>query len=155
MNLTDQLFKKVENLAAGVRNDFRKKGIVLPITDNRGIVHLDNFSIIKTKNGSYSILNSIGDPVVENINLPQTAILVANKLALGKYVDDKLISLDKKYGYNIFEHAQFDKVAKAMQKKQDWDRMDTLIIKSNDAKLKAESARKSIIMSFEKLRLLR
>lgn len=155
MKLSKQLHKKVEDLANSVRNDFRSRGIVIPMKEDNGIINLDGFFVVRNKNGFYSILNKVKTAIVENINLPQTAVLVANKLALGRSVDDRLIAQDTQYGYNAFEEEQCKRIASKMAKQNDWERFDSLVVKQGIAHLKAEYAKKNIISSFEKLRQLR
>ena len=55
------------------------------------------------KTGFYSILNYCNDVVVDYINLPQSAALLANRLALGKYMDDNILIADRSYGHALFE----------------------------------------------------
>ena len=155
MRNNNQLFKKVEQLAEGVKKDFRSKGLVIPTLEDDGSVRFDDYSVTRNKQGFYVILNIARVPVVENINLPQTAIILGNNLAMGKFVDDKIVNYDKQYGFNSFEEEQYTKVAQSMAKKQDWNRVDTLIIKKNIAHLRAENAKNHILTSFEKFRRLR
>lgn len=155
MKNNNQLFKKVEQLAEGVKKDFRSKGLVIPTLEDDGSVRFDDYFVARNKQGFYVILNLGRVPVVEYINLPQTAIIVANNLALGRFVDDRIINYDKQYGFNLFEEEQYTKVAQSLAKKQDWDRVDTLIIKKNIAHVRAETAKRCILSSFEKFRRLR
>ena len=155
MRNNNQLFKKVEQLAEGVKKDFRNKGLVIPTMEDNGSVRFDNYTVFKNKQGFYVILNIARVPVVENINLPQTAIILANNLALGKFVDDKIVNFDKQYGFNLFEEEQYSRVAHSLAKRHEWERVDTLIIKKNIAHTKAEMAKGQILSSFEKFRRLR
>jgi hypothetical protein len=155
MRTNNQLFKKVEQLAEGVKKDFRSKGLVIPVLEDDGSVRFDDYTVTRNKQGFYVILNLVRTPIVENINLPQTAIILANNLAIGKMVDDKILDHDKQYGFSLFEEEQYTRIAQSSAKKQDWERVDTLIIKKNIAHIRAESAKKNILSSFEKFRRLR
>lgn len=155
MKLTNNLFKKVEQLAEDVKKDFRIKGIAIPVKDKDGSVRFNNYTVIKNKQGFYSILNSSKITVVEYINLAQTAIMIANNLAIGKFFDDVIIHNDQQYGFNTFEEEQYNRIVQSSIKKKDWDRVDTMIIKRNIAHTKAELAKNSILSSFEKFRRLR
>ena len=155
MKINNQLFKKVEQLAEGVKKDFQSKGLVIPIKEKDGSVKFNNYTIVRDRSGFYSIISASNITIVSNINLPQSAIILANALALGRGTDDKIINHDKQYGFNSFEEEQCKKVAAAMAKKKEWDRMDTLIIKQNIAHQRAEYAKDTVLKSFEKFRRLR
>lgn len=155
MPLTNQLYKKVEELAINARKEFQSKGIVIPTKEKNGSIKFNNYTVIKSKNGFYTILNYENSPVVEQINLPQTAILLANNLALGKWVDNKILDNDKQYGYSSFEEQQCKRVAKIMIERQDWIRFDAALAKESIARIKAEKSKHAILISFEKLRRLR
>lgn len=150
MRISDQLFKKVKDLAATTKSDLKSKGIVIP-TENNGSVKFNNFEVIKTPEGFYAILNQQQEIVVDKINLPHTAIVVANKLALGLWVDSKILSYDTEYGYNVFEEEQFTRLSYVLATRKDWVRVDAVSAKSSVAHQKAHAAKKLILRSFEKL----
>lgn len=155
MKINNQLFKKVEKLAEGVKQDFKSKGLAIPTKDDDGSVKFNEYTVIKNKQGFYVVLNALKDPVFEHINLVQTAIIIANNLAIKRFADDSIISYDQQYGYNTFEEEQYKRVAQSSAKKKDWDRVDTMMIKQHIAHLKAEAAKNHILSSFEKFRRLR
>jgi hypothetical protein len=155
MKLNNNLFKKVEQLAEGVKKDFRTKGLAIPVKEIDGSVRFNDYTVIKNKQGLYSILNTFNDPIFDNINLAQTAIILANNLAIGKHSDDSVLFNDQQYGYNLFEEEQYKKIVQSSIKKKDWERVDTLIIKQNIAHIKAEVAKSSVLSSFQKFRRLR
>jgi len=150
--MQDTVYKKVERLAKVVQNDLRKKGLVIPVDNPDGSVSVDNYTIIRDRSGFYSILNRSGDTVVDKINLPQTAALLANNLALGRFVDDKLLKHDRQYGYSLFEEQMAKKI---ITNHKDWDKVDVMQTKIEIAQHKKMSAKRTIMFSFEKLRSLR
>lgn len=154
MKIPDQLHKQVADLAAGAQKDFKSKGLIIPIKERNGVIKFDTYSIIK-KSGFYCITNISNLLVVDRINLAQTAILLANRLALGKWVDDELLEHDRQYGYNLFEEDQYSNIAVVACKKKEWDRVDLLVLKKEIAHTKSESAKRAIMASFEKLRRIR
>jgi hypothetical protein len=154
MNSTDQLYSKVKEIAQGVTSDLKIKGLVVPTRLPSGAIKFGGYSIIK-KNGLYSITTNSDIKIIERINLPQTAILVANSLALGKWIDDKLINTDQQYGFCSFEEDQYKHISETAAKQKDWDKFDILAVKQSRAHIKAENAKKSIVISFEKLRRIR
>lgn len=154
MKLSTQLYKKVAHLASDVKENFRSKGLIIPIQETNGIIKFDNYSVIRY-NGCYFIKNASDIAMVEHINLAQTAILLANSLALGRLTDDKLLAHDRQYGYNLFKEDQYKRIASNAAKKKDWEKFDLLTDKQNIAHLKAEAAKTTIMNSFEKLRRIR
>mgnify|MGYP003339594306 FL=1 len=96
-NLSIELYNKIQKLSEDVRLDLERKGVVVPVKNKDGTISVGYYKIVKNDNG-YSILNHAGLPEVDGINLPQTAVLIANSLALGKYRDNKLIDFDRRYG---------------------------------------------------------
>ena len=154
MKIPDQLHKQVADLAAGAQKDFRSKGLIIPIKERNGVIRFDTYSIIK-KSGFYCITNGSNISVVDHINLAQTAILLANRLALGRWLDDELLEHDRQYGYNTFEEDQYSNISAIACKKKDWDRVDLLALKKEIAHVKSEAAKRNIMASFEKLRRIR
>lgn len=151
---TDLLYKKVSELTAGIKQEFRAKGIVLPTRNSRGI-RLDNYTVIKNIDEYYSILNSVDLVIYDNINLSYTAIVMANSLALGQLADPNLIEYDRQYGYQTFEEDNYRRMVAVHNKKKDWDRAETALLKQKIAHERAMIAKKYIVASFEKLRRLR
>lgn len=152
---TDQLYFKVEKLATGIREELRKKGFVVPTDNGDGTVSVDNYTIVKEKTGFYVIKDRDNDIVVAHINLPQTAALLANGLALGKWIDDTMLHVDRQYGYNLFEELQSKRIIERSNKRKDYDRLDLMCVKMADAVERKNNAMKTIVNSFEKLRRLR
>jgi|CryBogDrversion2_5_1035270.scaffolds.fasta_scaffold20749_2 hypothetical protein len=104
MKLTkNQLFHKVEDIAKQVKEDLRKKGYVVPVKERDGAVNLDGVRVRKIKDTFYSIYDRHNRVVVENLNSLQTAIVLANRLALNKTLDDMLIEADRQFGFQSFK----------------------------------------------------
>jgi hypothetical protein len=155
MQITDELYRKVQALAIEVKEDFRAKGIVLPTKGVNGIVKLGNYTVARTDKGFYSVLDARSNLVYSQINLPQTALLLANSLALGKWVDSKLLEHDKQYGFSSFETDNYNRLSKTFLQKEDWTRYDALLIKQEAAQERAEESKNFVLRLFEKLRRLR
>ena len=79
--IPNDLYKKIVQVSTQVKMELRRKGIVVPVENKDGTVTVGNFLIVKNSNGFYSILDKNDDVVVDQINLPQTAVVVANNLA--------------------------------------------------------------------------
>jgi hypothetical protein len=152
MSLTsDQLLKKFKTVADSVKQDLRKKGVIVPTKNKDGLVKFDNVVIKKMPTGFYSIETMTGDVILDKINLPQSAVLLANGLALKKMVDDYFFNLDKEYGFRKFEVDLFQLRARQSLKKNNIDRADFLYTRLKISEDKAKSAKASIVNSFEKL----
>jgi hypothetical protein len=152
---TDRVYAKLNTVAQTVKADLKRKGIAIPIKNSNGTVSLENYTISKQVSGFYSILDRHGDIVIDQINLPQSAALMANSLALGRWIDNAIRSLDTEYGYRSFEYELFKKNANQSLKNKNIDRAEMLFTRCEIAKSRVELAKKQIIASFEKLRNLR
>ena len=143
---TEDLYRKITKLSESVKADLRRKGLVVPVKNKDGSITVGCYKIVKTDSG-YSVVDYTGEVVVDRINLPQTAIITANKMALGQYRDTTLILNDTKYGYAEFEEALYKR---AMTSKTIAN-FDIQISKYSNAQLKKETYKKAITNSFQKL----
>lgn len=148
-NLTDELLNKLIQLDREVKNRLRLKGLVVPIKNKNGSIKFDAFTVVKDRDGFYSVLDHANEPIVERINLPQTAVLTANNLALGRYKDSDLINSDRRYGYADFEEQLYKKAMAGVGKSL--DHFDLSLEKYNTAHLKKKMYRHEVMKSFEKL----
>lgn len=100
--IPERLYRQVVNLSNEVRNAFRKKGIAVPSKTKEGI-RLGRFTVVQENTGFYYIKDFKGEVWYKNINLQQSAILVANDLELGRFVKTEILKLDSQYGWASFE----------------------------------------------------
>jgi hypothetical protein len=148
---TEELFNKIVTISANVKEELYNADIVIPIKNNNGSLKIGSYTLLKTSTGFYAILDSVGVTIIDQINLPQTAAVVANKLALGKFIDRTIIKKDSDYGYALFEETLHRKAAERTHK-QDPDYSDLRMLKSAISKLKKDGFKRDILKSFEKLR---
>lgn len=148
-NLPSHLYHQIQQLSDEVCNDFKRKGIVPPIKNDDGSVTLGYYKIVKNDNG-YTIFDSNQQPVVENLNLPQSAVLLANNMALGKFKDKTVIENDKKYGYALFDEELHIKAANKKKNKK-IDHIDLMLTKAAIAKSKKEYYKRELVNRYEKL----
>lgn len=153
--MNKQVFKRVEKLAIEVKEDLRKKGLVVPRDNGDGTITVDRYTIVKDNTGFYSILDYHNEAIVEHINMAQSAAVIANSLALGRWIDQELLNQDREYGYKLFEEELTKKQAEKSLKNADTARAEVMYAKASVAKLKKLSARHYILNSFEKLRRTR
>jgi hypothetical protein len=146
--------ERVERIARKVKEDLRQSGFVIPVNNRDGSISVDNYKIVKDKSGFYSIRDRDNDIIVKQINLPQTAAVLANKLALGRGIDTEILVTDREYGYNLFEELLSKQISENSIIKKDYDRAEIMSTKLKIAAYKKTEAKKKIIYSFEKLRKL-
>ena len=148
--ISEDLYQKILNTNREVQTELRKKGLVVPVKLPGGYVKIGDFTIVKNKCGWYNIVDAWGEILVKQINLPQTAAVLANGLALGKMLDNDLLETDRRYGYASFEESIYDRAVKSSSKKT----VDCYHISSTKfsiARLKKEQYKSEIVKSFDKL----
>lgn len=150
MNQTDQLYKKITELATGVKKDLKLKGIIIPVKDKAGNIKFGSFTIVRRDDG-FSIIDDSNYALYTRISLPQAAILTANKLALGQRLDPEVLQNDQCYANNKFEEQQFNRIAESAAKATEWERYDTCTLRRGLAQEKAAAAKKVILAMFDKL----
>jgi len=137
-----ELVKQIE--AYGLRNklaelarreEARRPFRHLPKQFSKGIL-IGNIAIVPKKltgtRYAYVIADMLEGLIIhENINLKQTAILVAHHLADGKNVPTNLMELDTKFASQLFDIQNAKRMIKEAQKNKDeamediyWDRLD-------------------------------
>lgn len=151
MKTTKELYYKVQKLNQETKKNLFKKGIVVPIQKNDGSIKIGNYLIKKITQNFYNIYDIKHREIVEGINLPQTAILIANKLALGKWIDSDLLQIDKKYGHAAFDELVHTRSTLLNYKQKNYDKSDIMYIKSASAQQKKEYYKKIISINYQKL----
>jgi hypothetical protein len=146
----EELYKKFVEVSAEVREDFRCRGLVLPVSNKDGTISVGPYRIVKDRNDLYTIVDSKNRVEIDGINLPQTAIIMANDLALRKFLDRSIIKRDQEYGYALFKE-QLYRRALQRSKNQPIDRYDLMAAKNLINREKKERCRRDIEHSFEKL----
>jgi hypothetical protein len=152
---TQNTWTKLEHIAREVKADLRRRGIVIPVKETDGSIIVDRYRIVKEISGFYTVTDIKNKPVIQNINLPQTAALLANELALGKWINNEILTQDRNFGYLSFEETLTKLHAHRSLKKKDIDRAELLFTKGNIACEKSKKIKNEIMSRFEKLRRLR
>lgn len=145
-----QLFEKFEQLAQSVKRDFKTKGLIIPSRCRDGSIQVGSFFVVK-KDNFYVVNNSNGHTVIGPLNLAQTAILVANDLALERWADDKLLHNDRWYGYKFFTEQAALARAERARKDKDPDRAELSQYKALVAAEQKMVYKKDIDSRFNKL----
>ena len=148
-NIPNDLYKKVIRLSDDVKKNFRNKGVVVPVKNKNGNISVGNYTIVKQKD-FYVIKDKHNDIVIDMINLPQTAAVLANGLALGKFKDVSLIDSDRNYGYALFDEELHVRAVENSNKKS-LEYFDVMLTKATIARAKKERYKQDILKNFEKL----
>jgi hypothetical protein len=121
----------------------------LPKQFSKGIL-IGNIAIVPKKHTGTRYVYVIADMLEarilhEDINLKQTAILVAHYLADDKSVPTNLLDLDSKFSSQLFDIQNAKRMIREAQKGKDeqmedvyWDRMDTANRLADDCKAKIQ-----------------
>ena len=149
--LPNDVYEKIDQLSKSVKEKLRQRGIVVPLKSKDGSINVGHFSIKKKKDGFYCIVDFEKEILIDRINLPQTAAVLANQLALGKLTDDKLLAADVGYGYSLFDEELHTKLAEKSIQSNSIDRADVMYTKSAIARHKKEEYKRIIIRGFDKL----
>ena len=147
----DNLYAKIEQISIDVRENLKRQGIVVPDKKNDGSIQVGKFFIKKDGLGFYSIVDYRNEAIFEKINLPQTAAVIANKLALGKWVDDDIINADTRYGHALFEETLHKQMAERSLKSKNLDKAEVMFTKYHISKYKREQYKSEVVKGFEKL----
>jgi hypothetical protein len=147
------ILEKVQVLADSVKEDLRKRGVIVPKKHKDGSIQFDRFLVVNKKTG-WHILDSRTETIVGPINAPQTAIVAANSLALGRTVDDKLLENDKWYGFKHFDEEVYTNSAKNSIKNKNWDKADWCFTRASIAKVQKEQYMSYIMSSFNRLKTI-
>lgn len=149
--LPNDLYSKIKQLNKDVKEKLKRQGVVVPVRDNDGSIRVGYYRIKKTDVGFYSIVDYGNELIVDRINLPQAAAVIANKLALGKYLDDKILEADRKYGHALFEETLQNHIATRSIKKSKLDQADLMFTKAKISRLKKEYYKNEVVKGFENL----
>lgn len=148
--IPNNLYKKLVAVSNEVKHALIKQGIAIPIENQDGSIKI-GYNTISRNDTFYVILDYSGSVLIDKINLPHTAILLANDLALGKLLDSHLLQIDQKYGYFAFEEKLHTHLAERIKLK-DPDRADVMIAKSRVESQKKDYYKRHIVNRYEKLR---
>ncbi len=101
-----ELLSRLQKLKEDVKNNLKQQGVVLPVKTAKGI-RLDNYEI-RLEKSRYRIFNKWNEIEVDNINYLQTAVIIANNLALKKQTLDVILSEDMRAGAAEFDLKVFE-----------------------------------------------
>ena len=141
------LKNKLEDLAR--KEEARRPFRHLPKQFSKGIL-IGNIAIVPKKHTGTRYVYVIADMMEarvlhEDINLKQTAILVAHYLADGKNLPSNILDLDTKHASQLFDIQNAKRMIKEAQREKDelmedvyWDRLDVANRLADDCKSKIQ-----------------
>lgn len=148
-----QIFSKVQQVANSVKQNLRDKGYIIPVKEKDGSINFEGIHVRKIKNTFYSVYDKTEHPIIENLNLLETAVVLANNAALGRFLDMKIVEADKQYGYHSFKLDVFTARFNNAEKMTDtWVYYET---RRNKASENTQKYKQIVYNSFNKLRNLR
>lgn len=147
--ISEHLYKKLKQVSLEVKTELSQKGLAIPVKNEDGSISIGNYTVKKINN-YYQISDFKQETVVDRINLPQSAIILANGLALGRYLDRDLLTKDQRYGYAAFEEELHKRYA-IKNIKKNIDKADVAFTKSFLHKSKKDRYKTDILKTFEKL----
>lgn len=149
--MNNQIYEDIVKLTKNTRDSFKNRGIAIPTSDEQGNVKIGKFLIKRSNSGQFQIIDHLGQTFYKNINLPQTAILVANCLATEQRVDDRVLRHDQKYGTKMFDDLNYTRLSKIYLKQRKFSQSLNMSIQSDYAADQANRARDAVIKTYEKL----
>ena len=150
--IPNDLYEKIERVSDKIRADFHQRGIVIPVKNIDGSINIGRFRVVNQHTGFYAVYNNKDEIVVDSINLPQTAALIANDLALGRILDTRMVAQDREYGYALFKETLYNRRIK--DTKINFESFELAKMKESIAKNRKEIFHRGIVQRFEKLRKL-
>lgn len=145
------ILQELNSIKIIVEKELKKKGYVPAKRKEDGTIRIGNFSIIKEQDGSYAVLDSNNNIIACRINLPHSAAIFANNLALGRWTDREILDIDRRYGHYSFDE-QLSKFhfSKNFHSKN-YDKAEIMNEKYRTARLKKNFYKNKILTGFDKL----
>jgi hypothetical protein len=148
--ISEHLYKKLQQVTFEVKKTLGQRGVAIPVKNRDGSILIGSYTVKKINN-YYQIRDYSQEVVVDQINLPHSAIVLANGLALGKYLDTDLLNKDRYYGYAAFEEDYHKKIA-VKNLNKNLDRAELAFTISAVKKNKKDIYKSDILRTFDKLK---
>jgi hypothetical protein len=148
---TAEIYSKIQELNRDFKEELKRQGVVIPLRKKNGSIQIGSYFIKKGNDGFYSVLDFRNEAIIGRINLPQTAAVLANKLALGRLIDDDILQADIRYGHALFEELLHRRLAENSLKSSNYDKAEVMYTKLAISKHRKEQFKREIDKGFEKL----
>lgn len=145
------ILRELSSIKKTIEKDLRKKGLVPAKKTIDGNIRIGSFFIVKDHTGFYSVLDSNKNIIADSINLPHSAAIYANNLALGRWTNREILDLDRKYGHYTFDEQLCKKYYTDNFQNKRYDKAEILNEKYRIAKNKKNYYKSKILEGFNKL----
>jgi hypothetical protein len=149
--LSPNVLRELISLNQQVNKNLINKGYVPPKKTKDGHIKVGSFIIKKDARGFYDILDIDGFMMVSNLNLPQSAAILANKMALGIRTDNEIVILDAYYGHYSFDEQHCKHLYEKNCDRKNYAKADLFLEKLQNARLKKKYFYNRITEGFSKL----
>jgi len=149
--ISHSILQEIDSIKKNVEKELRKKGLVPAKKKSDGTITIGNFLVIKNNDGFYSVKDSNNTIFAERINLPHTAAIFANNLALGQRTNREILDIDRRYGHYAFDEQLCRHFYSKNFHSKNYDKAEILNEKYRAAKLKKNFYKSKILLGFDKL----
>lgn len=144
-----QVLEKLQAVKGVVKKALREKGVVVPVKTSRGL-KLDEFEIVEEVTG-FSVLDKWKEKQYSKLYFMQTAVVIANALALNKQVKKEWVIHDAIAGSADFDLKVFDKRYQSSVKKKDGFGIDFYSTRIFETKLKFKTHIEELNSAYSRL----
>lgn len=141
------VFNKLNALNDKVKDQLRRKGLITPVKKPDGSIQVGTLKIVKKDNLFY-VIDRYNNILAQNINLPHSAILIANDLGLSKATVNSTIEKDYRYGHYAFDELNLKAI---ITKTKDQGKKEILQEKLITSSLQKKKYKQAILEGFNKL----
>ena len=149
--MNNKIYNTIVSLTEKAREDLKNCGVAVPIQDKNGKIKIGKYEIIRKGDGQYKVINDQYETVYDNLNLLQTAILVANSLATNQRINREVLRQDLVYGTKMFDDINYDRLSKTYLNQRKFKQSANMSIQSDYAADLANRARNAVLKTYEKL----
>lgn len=144
---SQHVFNKLKVINFKVKEQLRKKGLIPPVKNLDGSIQIGDLRIVKKEHLFY-IVDRYNNILAQNINLAQSAILIANNFGIKKSNTSTLLEKDYRYGHYAFDELNLKII---IQKTKDQNKKEILQEKLITTSLQKKKYRQEILEGFSKL----
>lgn len=148
--MSDRLYDQLLEVTEKAKEYFRSNGFVIPTQEDNDRVRIGRYTIERSEEG-FAIFDQDRNLAHDVVNLPETAILVANAMALGKPPNHNVMLYDQRYGFSHFDLINSQRLARSRAAQHDEIGLHSCEVKQQIALEKMHANRKLVTEYFEKL----
>jgi len=150
--MTDHyIIQELSALKKNIELSLRKKGLVPAKKSSDGSIRIGTFLIKKEDSGFYTVSDTNNNVIAKGINLPHSAAIFANNLALGRWTNREILDLDRKYGHYTFDEQLTKSYYTKNFEGKNYDKAEILGEKYKSARRKKIYYKNKILEGYNKL----